>query len=144
MVHALSNGVGTLIPCGTIEEAYKVKDFYSTKMEEVLLGGERQGVQIEGFDLSNSPKDYARDKVNGRVVGFTTTNGTKALMKCNKSKNGGSTTSKIYIGAFCNLSAVARKILDDDENSDDGGPIHIVCAGSDGQVCGEVSARHVE
>ncbi|KAL3939493.1 MAG: hypothetical protein SGBAC_005799 [Bacillariaceae sp.] len=114
-------------------------------MEEVvLLGGERQGVLIEGFDLSNSPKDYAREKVNGRVVGFTTTNGTKALMKCsNNSKNGGrtSTSNKIYIGAFCNLSAVARKILDDDDDdensSDGGGPIHIVCAGSDGQVCGE-------
>ena len=143
MVHALSNGVGTLIPCGTIQEAYQVKEYYSKTHSdcEVLLGGERQGVRIDGFDLSNSPNDYTRERVKGRVVCFTTTNGTKALMKCKSSSSDSSIAakSKIYIGAFCNLSAVARKILDDgnDDGSDGAGPIHIVCAGSNGQVCGE-------
>lgn len=151
MIHALSNGVGRLIPCQTVEDAYLVRQEHEqTDNSRVLLGGERHGLKIHGFDLSNSPKDYQRHIIEGCVVGFTTTNGTKALMKCSSSQSNSSGGSKprVYIGAFCNLSALARRILNDDEcdvvgdgggegGGGGGGPIHIVCAGSDGQVCGE-------
>jgi len=45
----------------------------------VLLGGERDGEPIEGFDLGNSPDEYTPDRVEGKTVVFTTTNGTQAI-----------------------------------------------------------------
>ena len=49
-------------------------------LDKVLLGGEREGVKIEGFDLGNSPREYVEDVVSGKTVIFTTTNGTAALL----------------------------------------------------------------
>jgi 2-phosphosulfolactate phosphatase len=142
MIHALGNGVGRLIPCETVEDAYNVRDMTAKQIVEdrdqtegmrhqhpsrVLLGGERNGVKIDGFDLSNSPKDYVSDRIAGATIGFTTTNGTKALMKCRQLAH------RVYIGAFCNLSSLTKRIVEDGGD----GPVHIVCAGSDGQVAGE-------
>ena len=48
---------------------------------EALLGGERGGVRIDGFDLDNSPAGYTAERVAGKTVVFTTTNGTAALLR---------------------------------------------------------------
>ena len=45
----------------------------------MVLGGERGGVRIDGFDLGNSPAEYTRPSVGGKVLVFTTTNGTEAI-----------------------------------------------------------------
>ena len=45
----------------------------------VVLGGERGGKRIDGFDLGNSPSEYTPTAVGGRRVFITTTNGTRAL-----------------------------------------------------------------
>src|ERR1700733_12632677 len=47
-----------------------------------LLGGERGGLPIDGFDLGNSPSEFTAQTIAGRTVVFTTTNGTKALLAC--------------------------------------------------------------
>ena len=44
-----------------------------------VLGGERGGLPIPGFDLGNSPAEYTRERVGGKTVVFTTTNGTRAM-----------------------------------------------------------------
>ncbi|GAI84807.1 unnamed protein product, partial [marine sediment metagenome] len=49
------------------------------KKERVLLGGEREGVKIEGFDLGNSPREYKREAVKDKTIIFSTTNGVKTL-----------------------------------------------------------------
>jgi 2-phosphosulfolactate phosphatase len=86
-----------------------------------LLGGERGGKRIAGFDLGNSPAEYTRERVAKRSIVFTTTNGTRALNMCIGS-------SRVLIGAFVNLTAVCR-ILSSEPRAD------LVCAGT----CGEVS-----
>jgi 2-phosphosulfolactate phosphatase len=56
---------------------------------EILLGGERDGKRILAnqtgsidFDLGNSPREYTPERVGGREIVMTTTNGTRALAAC--------------------------------------------------------------
>ena len=122
IVTALHNGAKSVIPCGTPEAAKKIRTESSSC--DVLLGGERGGVVIEGFDCGNSPTEYAAARVAGKTIAFTTTNGTRALLKA-------AAAETILIGAFVN-----RKSLIDRLNNDRR-PIHLVCAGTDGAITGE-------
>lgn len=90
----------------------------------VLLGGERGGVRIDGFDLGNSPSDYGPETVAGRTVAFTTTNGTKALLAATSAKT-------ILIGAFLNRRALVERLEREHR------PTHLICAGTDGVITGE-------
>jgi len=92
-----------------------------------LLGGERGGVRIEGFDLGNSPLEYTADRVRGRTVVITTTNGTAALHACRNAR-------EILIGAIVNRTAVADAVR---RLARDGDHVHLVCAGTDGAVSAE-------
>lgn len=118
--HALAAGAARVVPCLTIEEAIALRDGSG----KVLLGGERGGVQIEGFDLSNSPRDYTPEVVGGVTIGFTTTNGTKALHRC-------ADAELVLIGAFVNLTSVVACLREA------GRSVQLVCAGTDGVVTSE-------
>ena len=63
MVTALANGARSVIPCRDVESARQIAAGYPPG--EVLLGGERRGVRIEGFHLDNSPAAYSLDRVLG-------------------------------------------------------------------------------
>ena len=47
----------------TVEEALAWRQ---ERLPAALLGGERGGRRIEGFDLGNSPREYVTDIVRGR------------------------------------------------------------------------------
>ncbi|MCX7885268.1 MAG: 2-phosphosulfolactate phosphatase [Caloramator sp.] len=111
---ALFNGATEVITAVEIEEALKYKD------ESTLLGGERKALKIDGFDLSNSPIEYKREVVLGKRIVLTTTNGTKAINKSMKAQ-------KIFIGCMLNGKAVAKKIIEDNDDA------FIVCAGTQGK-----------
>ncbi|TDT63381.1 2-phosphosulfolactate phosphatase [Fonticella tunisiensis] len=114
IVTALANGAKEVIPVLEIEDALELK----SDME--LLGGERKGLKIDGFDLSNSPLEYTREMVEGRSIIMTTTNGTRAL---HKAKEG----DKIYIGAVINGVSAAKKASDEKKD------MAIICAGTYGK-----------
>ncbi|MFK7817418.1 MAG: 2-phosphosulfolactate phosphatase [Planctomycetaceae bacterium] len=116
---SLVAGAKAVVPCLTVEDARSV----ATK-HGALLGGERGGIKLDGFDFGNSPTEYTADAVAGKIIAFTTTNGTRALMQ---SRN----AAEIVIGAFVNLTAVAEKCLATDAD------LHIVCAGTDGVISAE-------
>jgi 2-phosphosulfolactate phosphatase len=106
MVTALANGAEAIIPVGEIPEAVAIKQ----KSPAVLLAGERDGVRIRAaltggidFDLGNSPREFTKEKVAGKTIVMTTTNGTRALRSCAHAKT-------ILIGSFLNLSATAEHI----------------------------------
>lgn len=122
MTTALAAGAKTIIPCETIEQAREAASAYPPGT--VVLGGERGGVRIEGFDFGNSPADYISATVGGKTVVFTTTNGTKALVKAQAAE-------RTVVGAFVNLAAVSQFAVEQ------GRSIHIVCAGTNGQVTRE-------
>lgn len=122
IVTALQNGASAVSPCGSPEEAESIRDQYPAG--QVVLGGERGGVRIEGFDLGNSPAEYTAEAVGKRLLAFTTTNGTRALLRSLSSRS-------ILIGCFLNLAAIVQRL------QDGGADLHLVCAGTDGVVTGE-------
>ena len=99
MITALAHGAAEIHPVRTIEEARELK----LRLPDALLGGERQGDLIPGFDLGNSPFEY-REKAAGRRIISTTTNGTIALRACEQA-------GRVLVGAILNLSAVAEELL---------------------------------
>ncbi|MEX2288157.1 MAG: 2-phosphosulfolactate phosphatase [Planctomycetaceae bacterium] len=92
--------------------------------EDVLLGGERFGTRIEGFDLDNSPLNYSPDVVAGKTIAYTTTNGTRALLRSSRA-------DRILVGALTNLDAIVECLVSESR------PIHLVCAGTDGRITSE-------
>ena len=103
MVTALGNGAKAILPVGDIPEALRIRK----RTPEVLLAGERDGVRIEAtltgsiaFDLGNSPREFTRERVAGRTIAMSTTNGTRALRACLPAK-------RVLIGSFLNLRATA-------------------------------------
>jgi len=113
---ALDAGASGVTPCIKVSDARAIRQSDPT----VLLGGERAGLIVDGFDLANSPSDYQPEKVQGRIVVFTSTNGTKAIQACRNAET-------IIVGSFSNLSAVARFV------AASGRSLGVVCAGTDGQ-----------
>src|SRR6188768_2992506 len=73
MCVAFHHGVKSIVPVATIEEsmAYRSQGF--------LVGAERKGEMVEGFDLGNSPFSYMTETIRDRNVALTTTNGTQAI-----------------------------------------------------------------
>jgi len=124
IVAALANGCPAVIPVETPEEARAI-----ARKHGCLLGGEREGVRIEGFDLGNSPLEYVAEKVSGRPIAFTTTNGTRAIRAC-------AASDTLVVASFLNAREVIR-LLEREERD-----ILIVCAGTRGKasledtVCG--------
>ena len=87
----------------------------------VLLGGERGGKPLPGFDLGNSPREYTGKVCKGNTLVLTTTNGTRALLRAAEAE-------RVLVAAFVNYSAVCEQLRQDAR------PVHIVCAGTEGEV----------
>ena len=77
IVQALSAGARAIYPVASIEDALRLANTFGR--DEVLLCGERKCVRIEGFDLGNSPAEFTREKVAGKILVMSTTNGTAAM-----------------------------------------------------------------
>lgn len=116
MIQACNNNCSKITPCLSIAKA---KDIAAKITKNKLLGGERKGIKIKGFDLSNSPLEYTSEKVKNKHIIITTTNGTKALYYASPAHH-------IYIGAFINAKSVADQLLEEDKD------IVIICAGTNG------------
>ena len=106
---ALENGAKKVIPILTVEEAFKVKEELKKKNIDALLGGERKALKIEGFDFTNSPLEYTKERVKDKTIILSTTNGTRAINLSLKAK-------KIYIGAMINSKALIDIIKDEKED----------------------------
>lgn len=74
---AAHNGAAAVVPVLSPDEGFALAQ--KLGRGNVILGGERNADRIEGFDLGNSPQDYAPQVVKGKTVVLTTTNGTVAL-----------------------------------------------------------------
>ncbi len=116
MITALTNGARDIIPTLSPEEALQKSMLYNA--EEVLLAGEQQAVKIEGFHLGNSPLEYTPEKVSGKTIIMSTTNGTKALNSCLNAK-------AVLIGAFLNAEAVISELTEKEEEE-----IVLFCSGT--------------
>ncbi|MEA2087671.1 MAG: 2-phosphosulfolactate phosphatase [Candidatus Caldatribacteriota bacterium] len=125
IVTALANGCRGFIPILSPDKARKKAEQF--EKERVLLGGEREGIKIEGFDLGNSPREYKREAVKDKTIIFSTTNGVKTLEMVKDAY-------RIIIGSFLNLQAVCNYCTNYK------GDISIICAGKEGRFSLEDTA----
>jgi 2-phosphosulfolactate phosphatase len=127
IVTALANAASRIRPVPAVAEALALAE--ASGAARPLLGGERGGIRIAGFDLGNSPLEYSPAAVAGREIIVTTTNGTAALEACRAA-------DEVLVGAIVNRTAVARlaRELARRRGVTD---VHLVCAGTDGHVTEE-------
>ena len=119
---ALDNGARKVIPVKTIEEAQRL--YAASDMATTLRGGERNALKIEGFNLSNSPLEYKKKVVEGKIIILTTTNGTNAI-------NNVQGADEVILACFRNAAAVVDHIVGlSHRGSRD---VVIVCSGTEGQ-----------
>ena len=102
IIEALSNGCTEVIPVVTVNEAFDLAK--KSPREDTLIGGERGGLKVDGFDLGNSPREYTRDVVSGKRVILTTTDGTKAL-------HWAAACEHVLVSAFTNAHAVVQRCM---------------------------------
>jgi 2-phosphosulfolactate phosphatase len=120
IVAALAGGASAVVPVSTPEDARARAQGW--RDGPVLVGGERGGNPPPGFDCGNSPAEYTAERVAGRTVIFTTTNGTRALLAVGGAR-------RISVGGFVNAAAVARWVREEP------GDVLLVCAGERGRFC---------
>jgi len=115
IVTALANGASGVRPVASVSDAFVLK----AQDPGALLAGERGGQALPGFDLGNSPEAFTAERVSGRQIILTTTNGTQALAACAGAR-------AVMTVGFLNLDAVAARL------KELGPPWIIVCAGYEG------------
>lgn len=120
MVTALANGCQAIVPVLTPEEALERR----LTLLGALLGGERHAQRIEGFDLGNSPFEYVPEKVGGRRVIMTTTNGTRAIRAADAAP-------MVWMASFLNMQSIIWAILRQFEKNRSLGGIVVFCAGTE-------------
>jgi len=110
MCTAFHHGVDKMIPVATVEEAldYKQRGF--------LVGAERNGIQIQGFDFGNSPYSYMTEQIKGKTIVISTTNGTQAI---EAAKN----AHKVVIGSFVNITVLCKWLANQNKH------ILLLCSG---------------
>jgi 2-phosphosulfolactate phosphatase len=114
IVEALSAGAKSIFPAASIDDALRLAN--NIGRADVLLCGERRCLPIDGFDLGNSPREFTADRVAGKTLVMTTTNGTHAMSLA-------AGASRILIGSMMNLDAVVDELA-----ASDADPVFI-CAG---------------
>lgn len=116
MITALHNGAEKIFPFKDI----KIIQERCENLKNIIKCGERNALKIDGFDLGNSPLEFTKEKVFGKDIYMSTTNGTKAV-------ENSLSAEKIIICSFLNIKSVFKKLLEYKKD------VVIVCAGTNGK-----------
>ncbi|MBO9675931.1 MAG: 2-phosphosulfolactate phosphatase [Sphingobacteriaceae bacterium] len=111
ITYGIDNGAEAIIPVAHVEDCLNYRDC------GFLLAAERNGEVVTGYDFGNSPFSYTKEKVGGKTVVLTTTNGTKALHLAQKN------AYQVVIGSFLNLDSLCTYLQSQDKN------VLLLCAG---------------
>lgn len=122
ITHALVSGARSVLPVAGVEEAARKAE--QIGRDAVMLCGERDTEPIRGFDLGNSPLEFTPERVAGKTLVMTTTNGTTALLAA-------AGAPRCYVGSLLNLSALARRLVDEQADT------LLLCAGREGAFAAE-------
>ena len=112
------NGLTKLIPVKSLDEARKYKD------QGFLVAAERNGKKVDFADFDNSPFTFSGDKISGKTLVYSTTNGTNTI---NLVKH----AEKVIMASFLNLTSIAEYLTNQQKN------ILILCSGWQGNYCTE-------
>jgi len=106
---AFHNQVKRIIPVSTVEEARQ------KKQEGYLVASERNGYVLDFADFGNSPFNFTAEKVKGKEIVYSTTNGTRCIDMASHSK-------AVVVGSFLNLTALSDWLIQQQS------PVLIFCA----------------
>jgi 2-phosphosulfolactate phosphatase len=116
IAQALSSGYERVLCCREIEEANALRRELG---DEAVVGGERNAVVVEGFDVGASPREFARPPL-ARTLVLSTTNGTSAILAA------AARCETVLLGSLLNLDAVAAAARSAAED------VVVLCAGFKG------------
>jgi len=106
---AIHNGVKSIIPVATVDEAREMKQ------QGYMVASERDGYVLDFADFGNSPFNFTPEIVGGKEIAYSTTNGTRCIHMASHSK-------AVVIGSFLNISVLADWLIQ--QNA----PVLIFCA----------------
>src|SRR5437588_3004522 len=112
IAQALAAGYRRVLCCAEIEEALTLR----AELPDALVGGERNAVQVEGFDVGASPREFLEPRAETLIL--STTNGTRAILETAER------CEEVVLGSLLNLDAAARAAASRDAV--------VVCAGFQG------------
>ena len=107
---AFANGAASIIPVAEVSLAmdYKSRGY--------LVAAERDGFVLDFADFGNSPFNFTKEKVEGKTIVYSTTNGTGII-------NLTLSSYMTVIGSFLNIGALTRWLIKQDRD------ILLLCAG---------------
>jgi 2-phosphosulfolactate phosphatase len=107
---AFENGVDQIIPVAGVNEAleYKKKGY--------MVAAERDGNVLDFADFGNSPFNFTPERVKGKTIVYSTTNGTQAISMAKD-------CYQVIVGSFINIGAICEWIAAGNRN------VIILCAG---------------
>src|ERR671933_875804 len=110
IAQALASGYRRVLCCAEVEQARTLR----SSLSDAVVGGERDAVRIEGFDVGASPREFLEPLAETLVL--STTNGTRAILTAAER------CGEVVLGSLLNLDAVARA-------AGGAGEVAILCAG---------------
>ncbi len=116
IAQALAAGYERVLCCAEIDEARELRVELG---DEAVVGGERNAVVVDGFDVGVSPREFAAGARAPTLI-LTTTNGTRTILRAAAS------CGEVLLGSLLNLRAVTAAAGKPGED------VAIVCSGFKG------------
>ena len=114
IAQALSAGYRRVLSVPEIDQARALR----AELADSVVGGERDAVRIEGFDVGASPREFLEPKAETLIL--STTNGTRTIVTAAER------CDEVLIGSLLNLGAVVRAATGRGED------VAVICAGYKG------------
>lgn len=111
MCAAFQAGAECIVPLEGLDEMehYKSQGF--------AVAAERGGDKVAGATYGNSPTEYLKLGLQGQRLAYSTTNGTRCLLRASQGAD------HTFVGAFANIDALCERLLDEQAN------LLILCSG---------------
>lgn len=114
IAQALSVGYERVLCVPEIEQARALR----AELPDSVVGGERDAIRIEGFDVGASPREFLEPRAQTLIL--STTNGTRTIVTAAER------CEEVLIGSLLNLEAAAAAVRERGED------VAILCAGYKG------------
>ena len=114
IAQALAAGYARVLCVPEIEQARALR----AELPDSVVGGERDAIRIDGFDMGASPREYLEPRAETLIL--STTNGTRTIVTAAER------CDEVLVGSLLNLNAVVRAAAERGED------VAIICAGYKG------------
>ncbi len=114
IAQALSAGYERVLCVPEIDAARTLR----AELPDSIVGGERDAVRIEGFDVGASPREFLEPRASTLIL--STTNGTRTIV------NAAERSETVFLGSLLNLDALAGHVQALGED------VVLLCAGFNG------------